>query len=129
MSVTVDWDNEDKTAIRYDFEGRWDWNDFRAATTKGFALTRSVTQRVDTISNFYPGAKLPSDALFQFNRAMKGAPANRGVTVIVGGTAFIKNLVGIFTRVHKPLGQRLLLASSLEEARAKLTAQAKRRDM
>jgi hypothetical protein len=51
---------------------------------------------------------------------MKGAPENRGVTVIVGGTAFIKNLVGLFSRVYRPLGQRLLLASSLEEARAKL---------
>jgi hypothetical protein len=120
MGVQVGWDTENKKAIRYDFQGQWTWHDFRQATTEGFALTKSVKHRVDTISNFHPGANLPSDALFQFNRAMKNAPENRGVTVIVGGTSFIKNLVSIFSRVYKPLGKRLVLASSVEEARRKL---------
>jgi hypothetical protein len=120
MSITVNWDNDDKTVIRYDFAGQWDWADFRAATVEAFALTRSVTHRVDSISNFQPGSNLPSDALFQFSRIMKVAPPNRGTTVIVGGTMFINNLVSIFSKIYKPLGARLLIASTLDEARKKL---------
>src|SRR4051794_20665631 len=109
MGISVAWDNDDKTAIRYDFVGQWDWKDFQTVTTEGFALTKSVEQRVDNISNFYPGAKMPSDAMFHFSRAMKYAPDNRGVTVIVGGSMLTRNLVTIFSKVYKPLGQRLFL--------------------
>lgn len=120
MSITVNWDNDDKTVIRYDFADQWDWADFRAATVEAFALTRSVSHRVDSISNFHPGANLPPDALFQFSRIMKVAPPNRGTTVIVGGTMFINNLVTIFSKIYKPLGKKLLIASTLDEARQKL---------
>src|SRR5258706_13447577 len=124
MTITVSWDNDDKTVIRYDFAGKWDWTDFRTATVEAFAFTRSVQHRVDSISNFHPGTTLPSDALFQFNRIMKTAPLNRGATVIVGGTMFINNMVSIFSKVHKPLGKKLLLASTLDEARQKLAERA-----
>jgi hypothetical protein len=122
MKVSVSWDNDDKTAIRYDFEQGWTWSDFSAATVDGFALTRSVQHTVDSISYFKPGVELPPNALFQFRKAMANAPKNRGVTVIVGGSLFIKTLVGAFSRIYPQLGQRLLLADSLEQARTLLSA-------
>src|SRR5688572_14922021 len=123
MSITVNWDNADKTIIRYDFQGKWTWDEFRVAANEAFGLTRSVQHRVDSISNFHPGASLPSDALFHFSRAMRDAPPNRRTTVIVGGTPFINNLVSTFSRIYRPLGKRLLIASTLDEARKKLAAQ------
>src|SRR5258706_6344111 len=123
MGVTVSWDNEAKTTLRYDFQGQWDWGQFRTAALEAFGLTRSAPHRVDTISYFHPNASVPSNAIFQFNKAMKDAPPNRGVTIIVGSSTFIKNLVLVFSKVYKPLGKRLLIASSLEEARQQLSAQ------
>ena len=122
MGVTVSWDNEARTTLRYDFQGQWDWEQFRTAAVVAFALTRSVPHKVDTISYFHVGAMLPSNAIFHFNKAMKDAPPNRGVTVIVGNNTFIKNLVSVFGKIYKPLGKRLFLAASLDEARQKLAA-------
>jgi hypothetical protein len=122
MSVNVSWDNDDKTIIRYDFDGQWTWNDFNAATVDAFAMTRSVDHRVDSISYFNKGAALPPNALFQFRRAMANAPKNRGKTVIVGGSAFIKTMVAVFSHLNRELGERLALADTLDEARANLTA-------
>jgi len=118
MGITVLWDNDEQTIIRYDFEGRWVWSEFYTATENAFALTRSVTHTVDSISNFKPGAALPSDALFQFRRAMATAPKNRGVTVIVGGSTLIKTMVIVFGKVNRQLSERLFLADTLEQARA-----------
>ena len=117
MSVSANWDSDAKRIIRYDFEGHWTWEQFRTAANEAFALTRSVEYRVDTISNFLPGADLPPNALFQFNRIMKNAPPNRGIVVIVGGTMFINNLVSMFTTVYKALGQKIKIAPTLVEAR------------
>jgi len=122
MTIKVSWDSDEKTIIRYDFEGKWTWAEFHTATEDAFALTRTVPHTVDSISNFMPGAALPGDALFQFRRAMSNAPSNRGITVIVGGSSFIKALVGVFGKLNQALGRRLMLADTLDQARAILAA-------
>jgi len=125
MSVKVSWDKNDKKTIRYDFEGRWMWDEFYAAAENAFALTRSVEHTVDSISFFRPGAYLPPNALMHFRRAMVNAPKNRGVTVIVGGSMFIKTMVTVFSKLNRQLGERLLLADTLEQARVMLAARQK----
>jgi hypothetical protein len=117
MSITVQWDNNDKTVIRYDFTGYWTWTEFRQRAQEAFAMTRSVEYRVDTISNFLPGTHIPRDAFIHFQRIMTEAPKNRGVNVIVGASPFIRTLVTIFSRFYAQLGKRLILSDSLEAAR------------
>jgi hypothetical protein len=115
--VTVAWDNDQKTIICYDFHGRWTWEDFYASTAQAFAMTRSVTHRVDTISHFRHGTVMPPNAMFHFREAMVNAPKNRGVNVIVGGTIFVRTLVKMFSRINKNLADRLVIADSMDEAR------------
>ena len=118
MGITVQWDNEEKTVIRYDFEGYWEWSEFRKKAEEAFAMTRSVKHKVDTISNFLPGTSLPKNAIFQFRRIMSEAPENRGVNCIVGASNFIRTLVTIFSRIYTQLGERLIIADSLSQARS-----------
>ena len=118
MGVTVQWDNDEKTVIRYDFTGYWDWAEFREKAQEAFAMTRSVPHKVDTISNFLPGTSIPRNAIFQFRRIMTEAPENRGVNCIVGISHFIRTLVTIFSRIYTQLGERLMVADSLEHARS-----------
>jgi hypothetical protein len=120
MPISVSWDNDDKTTIRYDFNGQWTWDEFRVSSENAFAMTRSVSHTVDSISNFDPTTTLPPNALFQFRRAMTTAPKNRGVTVIVGGALFVRTMVGVFGKLNRQLGERLLLADTLDQARARL---------
>ena len=47
MSVTVVWDNERKTVIRYDMLGRWNWNEFQVEFQKAKAMLDSVEHTVD----------------------------------------------------------------------------------
>jgi hypothetical protein len=127
MNIKVSWDNEDKTIIRYDFEGTWTWADFRTAAEEAFAMTRSVEHTVDTISNFYPGVMLPPNAMFQFRQIMEDAPPNRGVNVIVGSSAFIRTMVMIFSSINRNLAKRLIVVDNLEQARGTLSVQRKKR--
>jgi hypothetical protein len=120
MNIKVAWDNEDKTVIRYDFEGPWTWDDFRIAAEKAFAMTRSVEHTVDTISNFFPGVLLPANAMFHFRRVMEDAPKNRGVNVIVGSSAFIRTMVMMFSSVNRQLAKRIIIVDRLDQARAAL---------
>jgi hypothetical protein len=117
MGITVQWDNDEKTVIRYDFRGYWDWAEFREKAEEAFAMTRSVSYKVDTISNFTHGTSIPRDAMFQFQRIMTNAPTNRGVNCIIGISQFIRILVTVFSQIYTKLGERLIIADSLEHAR------------
>lgn len=117
MPVTVSWDNEEKTVLRYDFDLIWTWDEFFTTIGDAFAMTRSVGHTVDIISNFKPGASLPSNSLFQFRRAMSHAPRNRGRTVIVGSSTIVRSMVMLFSRFNRHPGERVHLADSLEHAR------------
>lgn len=125
MNIKVSWDNDDKTVIRYDFEGPWTWDDFRIAAEEAFAMTRSVEHTVDTISNFFPGVLLPANAMFQFRRIMEEAPKNRGVNVIVGSSAFIRTMVMMFSSVNRQLAKRIVIVDRLDQARAVLAERRK----
>jgi len=126
MNIKVSWDNDDKTVIRYDFEGTWTWEDFKIAATEAFAMTRSVEHPVDTISNFLPGVLLPPNAIFQFRRIMEDAPPNRGVNVIVGSSAFIRTMVMMFSGINRNLSKRLIVVDRLDQARAAIAARRKK---
>jgi hypothetical protein len=117
MNITVSWDNKQKTVIRYDFEGRWTWEEFYSASSQAFAMTCTVKHRVDTISNFKHGSVLPPNALIQFRQVMLNAPKNRGINVIVAHNSFVATLVKIFSNLNKRLGERLAVVDSLDEAR------------
>jgi hypothetical protein len=56
---------------------------------------------------------------------MSDAPKNRGVTVIAGGSSFIKTMVTVFSKVNRQLGERLVVVDSLEEARKVLAERRK----
>jgi hypothetical protein len=118
MGIQVCWDNPEQTILRYDFEGQWTWEEFRAAATEAFAMTVSVPHVVDTITYFHKGTLLPANALNQFRQAMLGAPPNRGINAIVGGTTLVRTTVYLFMKIYGILAQRLLLCGSLEQARS-----------
>ncbi|GEM_PF-264265 len=115
MGITVVWDNEEKTAIRYDFQGDWSWDDFRAAAMQSGAMTGEVDHPVDLIANMLNSAPLPEGAMFQFNRALRNAPQGRGMFVIVAADSWMKALTTVLDRAGG--GGRFSLAGTLEEAR------------
>jgi hypothetical protein len=120
MSIQVSWDTEEKKAIRLDFAGQWTLQDFRVAVKEEFALAKSVTHQVDIISNLQNGAALPSNAFLQFKNTMNVSPENIGMVAIVGTSVFVKTMVSVFSKVYTKLGDQLLTADSLEEARLRL---------
>ena len=125
MSVRVFWDNKHRTAIRYDFTVVWEWEEFYAAVDIAYAMTSSVEHTVDTISNFRVGVVLPQNALFEFRQVMVNAPKNRGINVIIVRTKAVKDAISMFTKFDTQLGARLLVASTLYEAREMLAERRK----
>jgi hypothetical protein len=126
MSVTVQWDNEDKTLVRYDFEGRWTWDEFYAAYEQGKKLTEAVPYKLfyilypkDNTSQRY----LPSNFLSHAVAINRQSDPNAGLTVIVSQSPFVHGLLSVLTTVMRFAGQRYATSRTLDEARAMLVKQ------
>lgn len=79
MSIKVTWDDNDKLAIRYDFNGVWDWIEFAWANTRAFSMMNTVSHEVSIILNLKNGVDMPIGAMSAIQQMLSLAPHNLGV--------------------------------------------------
>ncbi len=120
MKISVQWDNDAKTVIRYDFTGSWDWHTYEQALEQGFTMTESVPHEVHMLVNLHPKVTLTDGAMLYLKRTLAALPANQGLVIIVGGDSNARTTINLFSRINKNLGRRLAVAKDLTEARSTL---------
>ena len=113
------WDNEDHSAIRYDYHAGWSWEDFREAGKTALEMMATTSHTVHVIANFADRAFPPMGAIGRFKTAQESLP-KQTVVVVVGGGAFINALVSTFTGLYRHHSSNLLVAKSLQDARTKI---------
>ena len=117
MPVRTHWDNEAKTALRYDLEGEWTWDEFHTAAEEGKTMRREVAHTVDIIANLDNSVRIPPNALSQMKQFTYADRENKGLTIIAGGGGFTIALVRVYTRVFRSAQDYVRAFRSLEEAR------------
>ncbi len=123
MPVLISWDDDDRTTIRYDYDGKWTWEEVYTANDEVTALMHEVEHPVSIIHDLTRSAGLPSGALTHAHRFTAGLPENWDISVVVGSGTFTEALLNIFSRVYKTLGEHYKTAATLEEARAIIVQQ------
>jgi hypothetical protein len=123
MSIQVAWDNEAKTVIRFDFAGKWNWYGYEMAVGEAFGMAEGAGQLVDFIFNMKDSAALAEGATFYFKRTLELTPNSQSVLIIAHADATTEAAVALFSRIYKKLGERLLMARTLDKARAMLSGE------
>ena len=100
MNIIVEWNNEAKTILMYDFHKGWSWSDLRDALDQGNAQLSSVEHKVDVIMNFTNAAMFaPSGAISQARHVTNNPRhENIGLTVVVGSN-FIGGIFQVVSRI------------------------------
>lgn len=120
MGIRVIWDNEEKTILRYVYEGRWDQTDFNKAYAEAKTMLDGVNHKVGIIIDVQDSHLIPNGIISRSRPVVTNPSLNEGLIVIVGANAFIRSLADTFGRIWRrgPLESRkMVFASSLEEAR------------
>ncbi len=121
MPITVAWDNEAKTIIRWDYVGKWKWTEATDAFEDTIRMIHEVQHPVSLIHDLTQSAGVPGSALTNAYRFTSALPENWNIS-IVDKSGFAETLLNIFRTLYKKLGERYRSAPTLEEAR-KLIAQ------
>jgi hypothetical protein len=121
MSINVTWDNSEKSAIRFDFEGQWSWSEFDLSVDRAHEMAKPIVSRVGYVFNFLRSAPMPHGLpLLHFRRALKYTPPNTGLTVIIakpGCNYFDETVFAMLQKLHNKSGERITVVDSVEKAR------------
>jgi hypothetical protein len=117
MPIHVQFDNEQRTIMRYQFVGRWTWVEYHEAIKNAYELVKAIPYTVNMILDFSQGSVLPHNALSIFGTSMKTPPRDFDFAVVVSESTFIQMLVTVFQRVYRGTGGKLIYAHTLKEAR------------
>ena len=122
MNISTDWDNPEKTAIRWQFEPGWTWDDMYRTRAVTQQRVQSVPYVVDIILDMERSPKLPKNALTHLNIVLANRSPNAGRFIFVKPSLLIASILKLFQRLKPSLGERVLAVDSVEAARELVTA-------
>ena len=118
MRISVEWDNDQHTILRWVFAARWAWEDYSAAQQQANQLLETIDHAVDVIGDLRNSSSLPANALTAYRGFVDSTAKNVDLIVLVGASRFVKALVSVFLQVMpgKIPGTHIVFADTMERA-------------
>jgi hypothetical protein len=97
MTVTVNWMEEPDTLVLLHFENKWTWEEFDEAVQKSWDMIRSRDGNSGALMDTTESPSPPSPTgLAHFYRSWTTRPPNLDHLIVVGASAFMRQLSEIF---------------------------------
>lgn len=124
MAVEILWDNDEKTILRYQVNGRWTWDEFWSAFNQSLRMTDEVDHMVDFIFGDADIAirSLPPGLLTQLGAVVRRRHPRAGTTVFLASERSSVRTVWyrLAIKMYPRIGEKYAFATTLDEARALL---------
>ncbi|MBZ0290862.1 MAG: hypothetical protein K8I30_24765 [Anaerolineae bacterium] len=119
MNITVNWDNDSHTIVRYTFCAAWAWEDFFVALEQAKALIDTAPGSVGVIMHADETRymRLPASSLTHMRSILRNAHPKTRIIVIVLDNPYLSMMLNTLTRIAGTNGEKLKLVGTLEEAR------------
>lgn len=121
-TITLDWDNEEKTILRYTFQGNWNWDDYLQWLSVGRNMMKSVKHEVCIINDMRLMKQLPANFVNTASGIIISRPSNTGLVVFLTTNTFFQVTYRILGRILEEIPTQYILASTEEEAYKKIEA-------
>ena len=124
MAIDVEWDNAEKTIMRWDFKGHWTPAEWHAAANRSVELRSTAMDipRVTAILNLEQGGPVPMNILPHARVAMEMLD-ERDYVIITHGSGFVRSMVNVFRHLNPTLGEKILVTETVEDARTIIQSQ------
>ena len=120
MRVTVDWDDEAHTIIRYTYAEGWTWADYEVAIKTAYKITQAVNPpMLDVIADFSDASLAPKNLIANFQKSLNSPyTIHFGVTILVTPNLFMTRMIEMYRKINKQGSKRIRLTKTIDEARA-----------
>jgi len=119
MPFGFQWENPERTVIRYSAQGRWDWNEFHKNIRRSTLWFDEVSHPVDAIIDLRGGARMPAGAVAHLRSVGKPHHANStGRVLILGVDPEIQKHLGAVDGVYRDGAREIYFCDTDEQAQA-----------
>ena len=127
MTITIHWENPEKTILRQKFEGKWTGAEYYASLDEISNRLKEVDHRVHWIGDMSDAVGIPSlNLLAASGRVVKMVEHQFLTVTVVQAHNYFQSLVNVVRRMSPALAERVYFVKTLDEAYSLLT---KRDDM
>jgi hypothetical protein len=125
MAINVDWDNEEKTIVRFLYSGQWNMSELSAAVQESNKLMDRVNHSVGCIIDIRDSNLIPSGVLSMGRSVVVRKHPNQGNSIVVGANTFIVAMFDVFRKVYhtKFVEAEYKFVRTLDEARSLLKSE------
>ncbi|HRF94297.1 MAG TPA: hypothetical protein PLZ51_03840 [Aggregatilineales bacterium] len=119
MRISVVWDDEDCTILRYTYAQNWTWGDYETAIQHAYTLkTEANIPIVDVIADFSESGVIPKNMISNFQKSLNRPQSIEfGVTVLVTNSLFLLRMIEVYRKINRQGAKKIRTAKTLDEAR------------
>lgn len=123
MPVSVEWDDNLPDVMVMTFVSPWTWEEYYITDDKfSDMLAEPAPKRVDVIVNFTAGTVVPAGVFSHFQRSSQTTHPSIHMIIIVGVNDLLRSVLSVICRLFPHIKRRLKFASSIDDARASISA-------
>jgi hypothetical protein len=116
MSLSVEWDDPDKTILCYTIAGAWTWQDMDVLWAKGEHMVADYEQRFDIILNAREMNIFPRDVFEVVSQRYDFRSRNGGVTVVVCASPTVRAVLDMLILKKPRMFSHFRFADTFEDA-------------
>lgn len=116
MPITVHWEDDAQSILRYEIVGRYTADDMYNAHYQGASMGGAQPHRVDVVIDMREAIGLPASVMRHLGKLAELQTPNTGLCVVVTGDRALHTLFGIAVKVYGRIARYFCLARDGEEA-------------
>jgi hypothetical protein len=116
MGITIQWDNPERTVLRYEFSGMWTWDEFFSAQAYRRPMLEGIWHTVHHLVIFLPDQQPPSTFTLHATKIDSVRFKYSGLYAIVGASSFIRVTAGVLRRMGNTMARDAYFFDTIEEA-------------
>lgn len=120
MGISVDWDNSEKTIVRFVYEGQWTWEAFYGTVARANEMMDEVDRPVVSIIDMRKSNFLPPGAGVHIRNVIRQSQShnNSGISVFLRADLIVKAMINVLQKVYPDIVENTewIYAKTLEEA-------------
>jgi hypothetical protein len=118
MPVSIRWEDDDKTVMRYTIQGRWTWEELYPCFEEGIEMAKSVSHRFDVIIDFSQTSHLPGNAITHLRGIAERQVGNMGVGIFVTSSRVLLAIFQVAVKVYPKIAHYFRMVATEAEAYA-----------
>lgn len=116
MPINVEWDNEERTIIRYHVGDPWQLPEYSRALFHTWAMIESVEHSVHVVVDFTHAISFPKNLLSNASSTNNQIHPRQALVIGVKVSPYLQMIVRVAARAFPRLGRNVFFVPTLQEA-------------